>query len=746
MNISTPQNQTTNLERENLLRCITDCIYQASELQEILNAVVRELGKFLKTDRVKIYQFHADGSGQVVAESIRDNRLPSLLGLNFPASEIPDTAREMFVKSRMRSIVNVAAKQIGQSIKIDSEAELNVFDNIHYRDLDSCHVEYLTAMGVNSSLAISILDRESLWGLLVAHHSESRLFSEEELDTVQLINDQLARAIAQANLLTQAREKAQREEIVNRITSLLHSESTIKLQKALEELTAALDGSGARLYLNTGVLAQENDMIANLVDKLQTSTRAAIELYTCGMQPRIPENSMHAAIEQYSVWQKYFEENGGDIWAIDDLYELPELRVVQPIFQSTKIRSILMLPLRFRRQIFGYLSIFRNEIATETLWAGQNDYDRRQQYPRLSFEVWREFKGHQARQWTENEIELCQALEFHLVSAVQQDRIKQQLQTLVKTQAQERAIKLQEAELQQQILFEIIAKTKATIELKTVFNYATEELRRFLKADRVGIYRFDPNSKYNDGEFIAEDVLGFPSAMAIKVQDYCFGETYAEQYSKGKIHMITDIDRAPIQDCHRAVLELFQVKAHLVVPLISKNRLWGLLCIHQCTHSRRWEETEIKFAIGIAAQLSLALEHSQLLAQTQYAQNTETFGNKNFQHILKGLISVNPEIQGTALISDEGLPLAAIFSEYLDEEEISAISVEMLALAEQIGFELDRGNLTHICVKGNNGYAFIAKCTESVVLLILTSLSVQEGLIVLELNRVIRKLQTTLDF
>lgn len=738
MNISSPHNQRIRLDRDSLLRDIADCIYQASELQEILNAITKELRVFLGTDRVKIYKFHDNGCGRVVAESIDNNRLPSVLGLNFPASDIPQEARSMFVKAQMRSIVNVETKQIGQSFKLDAE-----FEKIQYRNLDPCHAEYLNAMGVMSSMVVAICNREHLWGLLVAHHSQSLVFTEEQLDTVQLVNKQLVAAIEQTNLLDRARVKSQREEFVNSITTSLYSESTIKLQTALEKIVNVLEGSGGRLYLQPQILGIENDSIPNLTNRLEAPNRITLELYTCGMQPRMPENAQYSAIEQYSVWHTYFEEDERDIWAIDDLYQRSQLRVVQPTFQSTKIRSILILPLHYRRQIFGYLSIFRDEMETETLWAGQHDSDRRQQYPRLSFEVWREFNQHQARQWTEDEIQLCRSLKSHLISAIQQDRVNQQLQTLLKTQVQQREIELQVAEIQQQIFSEIVAKTKAEIDTIAIFNYACEQLRRFLKADRVGIYRFNSDSQYNEGEFIAEDVLGFPSAMAVKVQNHCFGELYVECYSKGKFHVIENIDRAQIEDCHRTLLELFQVKAHLVVPLMNKDCLWGLFCVHQCTHPRNWSETEIKFISRIATQLSLAVEHSQLFGQIQ---PTEIVGNKDLQQILQELMTDNREIQGTALISNEGLPLAAMFSESLDEEEISAVSVEMLSLAERIGFELDRGNLTYVCVKGDNGYAFIAKCSESVILLILTSLSVQQGLIVLELNRAIAEVQKNLKF
>jgi light-regulated signal transduction histidine kinase (bacteriophytochrome) len=67
---------------------------QSLELQEILETTAAEVRSLLGTDRVKIYRFHADGSGEVIAESIHGDRLPSLLGLNFPADDIPPHARK----------------------------------------------------------------------------------------------------------------------------------------------------------------------------------------------------------------------------------------------------------------------------------------------------------------------------------------------------------------------------------------------------------------------------------------------------------------------------------------------------------------------------------------------------------------------------------------------------------------------------------------------------------------------------
>ncbi|MGB7443036.1 MAG: hypothetical protein WA919_18380, partial [Coleofasciculaceae cyanobacterium] len=97
------------LDREILLHRITTRIRQSLELPKILTTTAQEIRAFLGTDRVKIYRFNENDSGEVIAESINNSRLPSLLGLRFPAEDVPPAARELFVKARQRVIVDVAS-------------------------------------------------------------------------------------------------------------------------------------------------------------------------------------------------------------------------------------------------------------------------------------------------------------------------------------------------------------------------------------------------------------------------------------------------------------------------------------------------------------------------------------------------------------------------------------------------------------------------------------------------------------
>ena len=404
-----------------LLHRITNKIRRSLELQDILSATVAEMRSFLQTDRVKIYRFHPDASGQVIAESIAQNRLPSLKGLNFPAGDIPPQAREMFIKARQRSIVDVASEQITLShsdFTVEPSSSKPIGD-ILKRPVDPCHVEYLRAMGVLSSLVVPIFHQEHLWGLLVSHHSQPRAFSEQDLQLVQLVAEQVSIAIAQSALLTQAREQVRQEAMINQITPLLHSPRPIQeiLQLVLERIVRSVQGSGGRLYLG--------------------STDTTIPaLYTCGMQPALVEPQQLAWLEQQSFWQQqlmlkeslHYSQYAHlrKLEVVTDLYQEPQLTAFSWAFQATPIRGMVVLPLQHNSQeSLGCLTIFRNAINTETLWAGYWDQDERQQRPRKSFEVWREYKQNQAPPWTDEDIELVESIGIHLAMAVMQYQLHQ---------------------------------------------------------------------------------------------------------------------------------------------------------------------------------------------------------------------------------------------------------------------------------------------------------------------------------
>ncbi|MGA7934421.1 MAG: ATP-binding protein [Kovacikia sp.] len=435
------------LNEGSLLNRMTNRIRQSLELQEILSATVGEVRALLGTDRVKIYRFQPDGSGQVIAESIHKGRLPSLLGLYFPAGDIPTSSKEMFIKARPRVIVDIPSQLITLSqlenpittgdLTLEEVNTLPV-ETILQRPVDPCHIEYLTTMGVQSSLVIPILHHESLWGLLVSHNAQPKRFSDKKLQIVQLVADQVSIAISQSFLLSQTREQAHREAVINQISKLLHSPLPVYeiLQIVLEQIVKVVEGAAGRLYL------------------FPSGGNSLGQLFTVGQQPELSDR--RHLLENSRLWQRLTtteeessrqSEDFFSDWnllahlndsqevvtrrsyvgfyptVITDIHQESLLEDVLPAFQATRIRSLLVMPLRYGSAFLGYLTIFRNEIDTDIIWAGKFDLEDRNQRVRESFEAWRELKEGQSREWLSEEIGLVRSLGAHVTMAIMQSRL-----------------------------------------------------------------------------------------------------------------------------------------------------------------------------------------------------------------------------------------------------------------------------------------------------------------------------------
>ncbi|MBD2291998.1 GAF domain-containing protein [Anabaena sphaerica FACHB-251] len=611
------------MAQETLLRRITNRIRQSLELEDIIRSTTAEVRSLLGTDRVMIYKFHDDGSGQVIAESIYENRLPSLLGLNFPADDIPPHARELFIKSRVRSVVNVESREIGQSPARDLNTGEIPCEEILYRPVDPCHVEYLTAMGVKSSVVAPIIYQDQLWGLLASHHSQARDVAEYELEAMQMVVEQLSVAIAQSNLLTQTRAKAEREAIINRIATLLHSLPTIVLQPALEATVAAFNGVGGRLCIRHNAFDFQHSIFKSLTECLIPGSNC-FQLYVCGQQPIIPNPNIYPLLEQYSVWQEHYKSGQYSIWAIPDIYQDANLRIVQLVFQPTKIRSILMIPLHYRQELVGYLSIFRNEIDTETLWAGKFDPDNRQLYPRLSFDLWRESKKSQSQKWTDEEIELAEEISKHFASAIQQHELYQQVQNFnenLENQVHKRTLEMQRTAEQQQAVFGVINKIRESLDIDTIFKTTTKEVCQLIKSDRVSVYKFSADW---GGEFVGDFEATSPnwfneSKLGINTiwNDTYLQDTQGGRYRHNETFAVDDIYKMGFTPCHVDNLEQFQIHAFVLAPIFIRKKLWGLLCAYQHTGPRQWKTSEINFISQIASQLGIAIQQAELLVKTQ---------------------------------------------------------------------------------------------------------------------------------
>lgn len=136
-------------------------------------------------DRVMVYRFAEDGSGEVVAETCKPG-IGSFKGLHYPASDIPVQARELYKRNLLRVICDVDSVPVAIHPQRDEKGQLLDLSYSILRSVSPIHIEYLKNMGVRASMSISIIVDGELWGLFACHHYSAKSPSFETRSVCEL--------------------------------------------------------------------------------------------------------------------------------------------------------------------------------------------------------------------------------------------------------------------------------------------------------------------------------------------------------------------------------------------------------------------------------------------------------------------------------------------------------------------------------------------------------------------------------
>ncbi|MBD2084137.1 PAS domain S-box protein [Coleofasciculus sp. FACHB-542] len=167
----------------------------------------------------------------------------------------------------------------------------------------------------------------------------------------------------------------------------------------------------------------------------------------------------------------------------------------------------------------------------------------------------------------------------------------------------------------EQLLGAMQERIRQSLKLEDVLNTAVAEVRQFLQTDRTILYRFEPDGS---GTVVVESVsTQWLAVLGSNIKDPCFGKTYAAAYQQGRIRVIEDIYTAQLNPCHIELLEQFQVRANLVVPILQGDHLWGLLIAHHCRSSRQWQYEEVELLEALSVQIAIAIQQAALFEQVE---------------------------------------------------------------------------------------------------------------------------------
>lgn len=346
---------------------------------ELCQRAAERVRDFIGFDRVMVYRFDEDLSGNVIAEARRSD-LESYLGLHYPASDIPRQARELFRLSKLRLIPDLryAPVPVQPTLRPDTGEPLDMSFCVT-RSVSPIHVEYLQNMGVDASLSLSVVIDDKLWGLFACHHYSPRYVPHAMrmsciflAQTLCFLVDGREEAEAQgyrARLL----EHQRRLDQAIALTGNFHSAAT----RADRQTLGGIDADGAAIV-------------------------TAGEMTLLGRTP--PLERVRALVQDLSAMSE------PEVWATDRISESrPALAAHVPEIAG-------LLAARVGRNSDSFLLWFRAEVLQTVNWAGDPTKaitpgplgDRLT--PRKSFALWQQEVRGRSRPWAAAEREAAHAL------------------------------------------------------------------------------------------------------------------------------------------------------------------------------------------------------------------------------------------------------------------------------------------------------------------------------------------------
>ncbi|MFG5380803.1 HWE histidine kinase domain-containing protein [Yoonia sp. R2-816] len=359
---------------------------QCTTMAQLCQMAARQVKMLTGMDRVMVYQFSPNGSGKVIAE-VKEPGMEAYLGLAYPASDIPQQVRKLFIRNPLRVIADVGDTGVEIAPTLNPEGAPLDLSLSSTRAVSPIHLEYLRNMGVGASMSISIVVRGELWGLIACHHRTPRVHSYAVRSAAELFG------LLFSYTLDQLQSDIERQDMIR--SQMLHDQIMVQL---------AGDTSVANNFATIVSTIQDvipHDGAVGWIDGTYQSTgetpgkEAFLEL--------MPFLNTTAAGKVYAT--QCLSDHFSDALAY-----------------VNKAAGMLVLPVS--RAPRDFIVLFRREIAKSVVWAGkpvknlvQGKFGPRLT-PRKSFEAWQETVRNHCAEWTPAQIRSAEALRVTLMEVV----------------------------------------------------------------------------------------------------------------------------------------------------------------------------------------------------------------------------------------------------------------------------------------------------------------------------------------
>ncbi|MCC5608742.1 GAF domain-containing protein [Nostoc sp. CHAB 5834] len=531
---------------------VIDKILRTSNVEKLFQTTTQEVRQLLKCDRVGVYRFKPDWSGEFVAESV-GNGWVKMVSPDFymvwEDTHLQDTQGGRYAR--------------GESF---------VAKDIYKMDHAQCHIDILEQYEMKAYIIAPIFAGEKLWGLLAAYqNSGPRDWQPWEESFVSQIGLQFGVAISQSEYLEQVHKKSEQlaqiveqekafTKIVGRIRQSLDVDSVFKT--TTQEVRQSLRCDRVAVYRFNSDWGGE--FVAESVG--------------AGWTKLVGPDIKTVLDDTYLQETKGGRYVKGENFIVNDIHEVGLAPCHIEILEQFEAKAYIIVPIFFGDKLWGLLAAYQN--SSPRVW-----------------ETWE--------------------VTFLVQTSLQFSLAKSQIDYLELVRL--KSDKLAQIAEQEKSVTKISNRIRQSLDVEEIFKTTTQEVRQLLRCDRVAVYRFNPNWT---GEFVAESVahtwvkLVGPDIKTVW-EDTHLQETQGGRYAQGENFVVNDIYQVGHSPCHIEILEQFEVKAYVIVPVFAGEQLWGLLAAYQNSGTRDWDESEVTLLARIGNQLGLTLQQTEYLQQVQ---------------------------------------------------------------------------------------------------------------------------------
>jgi light-regulated signal transduction histidine kinase (bacteriophytochrome)/CheY-like chemotaxis protein len=337
-------------------------------------------------DRVMVYRFAPDGSGEVAAENARSG-IGSFLGLHYPATDIPAQARELYRRNLLRIITDINAEPVPIVPQHNQGGDPLDLSLSILRAVSRIHIEYLRNMGVGASMSISIIVDGKLWGLFACHHYSPRRISFERRSVCELF----------AQMFSMRLESRERQE-------------TVEFERRARDISDQLLGAVA----SDETLLNDPDWLSEIL----TSAIAADGVGVWINGEHVFSGATPNAEQFGEIVQVLNRMAPGRVFATD------HLAAVVPGAEAYADTSAGLLAIPISRGARDWVVLFRSELVRSVRWGGDPHKPSEmgpngpRLTPRESFAEWKETVQGHSKSFSASELRVAETLRATLIEVV----------------------------------------------------------------------------------------------------------------------------------------------------------------------------------------------------------------------------------------------------------------------------------------------------------------------------------------